>query len=91
MYIYESHLGGYYSTDERLDYECLYCDTCGDSDIFVGEYDEYDKKDVLRFVSDLGADYSGNYLLECANKLFNMKITKEDVCKTVKDILWFDE
>ena len=31
-YIYESHMGGLYCSDEELDYESLYCDSCGDSD-----------------------------------------------------------
>ena len=36
MYIYESHMGGLYTSDEPLDYEDLYCDRCGDSDWLVG-------------------------------------------------------
>lgn len=36
MYIYEGHMGGLYSSDELLDYEDLYCETCGDSDTYIG-------------------------------------------------------
>lgn len=36
MYIYESHMGGFYATTEELDYEWLYCETCGDSDRYIG-------------------------------------------------------
>lgn len=36
MYIYESHHGGLYITDEQLDYEDTYCETCGDSDWCLG-------------------------------------------------------
>ena len=32
MYIYESHMGGLYTSYEPLDYEDLYCEECGDSD-----------------------------------------------------------
>lgn len=32
MCIYEGHMGWLYSSDELLDYEDLYCETCGDSD-----------------------------------------------------------
>ena len=35
-YIYESHMGGLYCSDEELDYESLYCDSCGDSDCEMG-------------------------------------------------------
>lgn len=38
-YIYESHLGGLYTTDEEQSYGSLYCDECGDSDSFVGKID----------------------------------------------------
>lgn len=40
MYIYESHLGrGLYTSYDYLDYDDLYCETCGDSDQFVGKAD----------------------------------------------------
>lgn len=41
-YVYESHLGGYYATDDLLDYEDTYCDSCGDSDqlVFSGTEDD---------------------------------------------------
>ena len=38
MYLYESHMGGLYSTQEEQDYNNLYCEQCGDSDNFIGEY-----------------------------------------------------
>lgn len=36
MCIYEGHMGWLYSSDELLDYEDLYCETCGDSDTYIG-------------------------------------------------------
>ena len=36
MYIYESHMGGLYVSDDVLDYEQTYCETCGDSDFLLG-------------------------------------------------------
>lgn len=30
MYLYESHLGGYYISEDEIPYEDLYCETCGD-------------------------------------------------------------
>jgi len=38
-YYYENHLGGYYSSEEELDYEDLYCETCCDSDWPLGYYE----------------------------------------------------
>lgn len=37
-YVYESHLGGIYITDEKLDINKLYCEECGDSDWELGYY-----------------------------------------------------
>ena len=42
MYIYESHLGGLYTSDEALDYDYLYCEECGDSDTEVGYFQDDD-------------------------------------------------
>lgn len=36
MYIYESHIGSLFVSDEILDYEQTYCETCGDSDFLLG-------------------------------------------------------
>lgn len=36
MYIYESHIGGLFVSDEILDYKQTYCETCGDSDYLLG-------------------------------------------------------
>ena len=50
MYIYESHMGGLYTSDEPLDYEDLYCEECGDSDSLLG-YAET-KEDVWNLLKD---------------------------------------
>lgn len=42
MFLYESHLGGFYSTDKPLNNEDLYCETCGDYDWEIGEYENMD-------------------------------------------------
>lgn len=36
MYIYESHMGGLFVSDEVLSYEQTYCETYGDSDFLLG-------------------------------------------------------
>lgn len=41
-YIYESHMGGWYVTEEELPYEDCYCEECGDSDILLYSGTVYD-------------------------------------------------
>ena len=36
MYIYESHMGSLYVSGYELDYEEIYCETCGDCDWLIG-------------------------------------------------------
>ena len=36
QFIYENHLGGFYTSSTEYDYDMLYCDSCGDSDTFLG-------------------------------------------------------
>ena len=36
MYVYQSHMGGLFVSDEILDYEQTYCEICGDSDFLIG-------------------------------------------------------
>ena len=37
-YLYDSHLGGLYTSDEELDCDYLYCEQCGDSDALIGSF-----------------------------------------------------
>ena len=49
LYIYESHLGGFYCTNEKQDIESLYCEQCGDYDTYLGKAENaYDVADILR-------------------------------------------
>ena len=38
-YYYENHMGGWYTSEEELDYDDLYCETCGESDWCLGWYE----------------------------------------------------
>jgi len=49
-YLYESHLGGIYITDEQRVFEDLYCSQCGDSDWLIGPFETV--KDFWRLVRD---------------------------------------
>lgn len=58
MYIYESHMGGFFTSDEVLDYEDTYCEECGDSDTFIGCADT--QEEALRLLEDeICRDYTG--------------------------------
>lgn len=61
MYVYESHLGGLYTSDWPLEHEFLYCEQCGDYDWEYGPYDS-----VIEFIEDFSDDicvvgYEGGY------------------------------
>lgn len=67
MYIYQSHMGALYLSDTELDYEDLYCETCGDSDWLIGQADTKEKAwELLKENTDIdgsgGWDY--NYVQE---------------------------
>lgn len=51
IHIYESHLGGMYYSFENFDYDCLYCETCGDSDTWVTSVSSLE--DVELFIQQL--------------------------------------
>lgn len=36
MYIYESHMGGIYVSDDFRDFDDCYCEQCGDYDQLIG-------------------------------------------------------
>lgn len=50
MYIYESHLGGFYESDEDIPFEELYCEECGDSDTLIGLYDKDNVFSAMEFI-----------------------------------------
>lgn len=71
MFIYESHMGGLYVTDEILDYEeCIA--VCGDSDTYIGTAN--DSKGAWNLLKELtNIDGSGGY-----NKKFIENFIKEN-------------
>lgn len=56
-YLYESHLGGLYITDEQLDYNMLYCESCGDSDWPIGPFETI--KDLWELIKE-ACDINGS-------------------------------
>lgn len=63
VYIYQSHMGGFYSSLEAIDYADLYCETCGDADDYIGKANSRaDAWKLLKVYTDI--DDSGGYDLE---------------------------
>lgn len=60
MYIYQSHMGGLYTSDDELDYEQTYCETCGDSDWLIG-YAETREEAWNLLKDDTNTDGSGGW------------------------------
>ena len=72
LYIYESHLGGFYCTNEKQDIESLYCEHCGDYDTYLGKAENaYDVADILRTKVELFN--MGGYSMEYCTKFFNVR------------------
>ena len=47
LYLFESHMGGYFWADEEIEPQNLYCDEWGDSDWFVGEANTKEEAEKL--------------------------------------------
>lgn len=60
MYIYQSHMGGLFVSDEILDYEQTYCEQCGDSDFLIG-YAETRKEAWNLLKDDTNINGSGGW------------------------------
>ena len=62
-YIYDSHIGGIYVSDEEFDHEDLYCEQCGDSDQLLGTFETLsDFWNVIK--DDCSINGSGGYSLQ---------------------------
>lgn len=63
-YLYIYHMGGLYTSDRYLDFDDLRCETCGDTDQFVGAFDTLtDFWDLVKDECDING--SGGYSLQC--------------------------
>jgi hypothetical protein len=66
MYIYESHMGGLYSSDFELNRDHLYCEECGDSDFEMGQASTFTEgwKLIAGSLAGISIDDSGGYALD---------------------------
>ena len=76
LHLYESHLGGLSWSDEEYEYEDLYCDSCGDSDSWEGQAENF--CEALGLLSNQ-TWYDAKYLLEIANEAYAY-FGKEEEC-----------
>ncbi|MFA7157649.1 MAG: hypothetical protein WC123_08205 [Bacilli bacterium] len=62
MYIYESHLGGLFTTKEKLSFEDLYCEQCGDWDQLLGRANTKDEFSKLINEEEWIENYIQNFV-----------------------------
>lgn len=62
MYVYESHLGGVYLSEDLIPYEDLYCEICGDSDWLLGKVKDNNYEELRSLL--LEESYSEEYVNE---------------------------
>lgn len=62
MYIYESHMGSLFVSNDILDYEQTYCETCGDSDFLLGYAETKEEAwNLLKDNTDINSSGGWNY------------------------------
>lgn len=87
MHVYESHLGGFYTSKNYYNYEDLYCEECGDSDDYIGYFDSAVK--ALAYIANyIAIDNMGGYSLQDtleALKDYDDCPSYEDALKIVRE------
>lgn len=77
-YIYRSHMGGLYTSDEPIKPEDLYCETCGDSDEYIGTASNSEEAwELLKPLTCCGENDFGLLLLYVMNFLEENFFSKE--------------
>ena len=79
MYFYIGHLSGeLYTSDEFLDYEDLYCEICGDSDICLGHAETKEEAwDLLK--DDVDIDGSGGWNYEYVKRFIDSNFEEDQI------------
>jgi hypothetical protein len=65
-YVYESHMGGLYTSEYPLPFDYLYCEQCGDSDWELGYFESRAK--VRKMMKE--KDYTNKYIKEFLDENF---------------------
>lgn len=86
-YVYESHLSGYYTSDDYISSYNLYCEQCGDSDWCLGWYDTF-RKFLEYNADDIDADdelggYSLKFVIDNISQAFDDTLTYKEAKEIV--------
>lgn len=88
VYVYESHLGGLYTSDDSIPFDDLYCEQCGDSDWEIGAFDTFE--DFLKYYADNiyvdpgDGGYSLDHVILNVGCAFDDDLTKEEAVNIVR-------
>ena len=88
VYVYESHLGGLYPSDDYIPYDELYCEQCGDSDYEIGQFDTFEE--FLKYYADniyvdpLDGGHSLDLVISDVGYAFDDILTKEEAANIVR-------
>ena len=88
VYVYESHLGGLYTSDDCIPYDELYCEQCGDSDYEIGSFDTFEE--FLRYYADniyvnpWDGGYGIDLVIRDVGCAFDDHLTKEETANIVR-------
>lgn len=88
VYVYESHLGGLYTSDDYIPSDELYCEQCGDSDYEIGQFNTFEE--FLRYYADniyvdpWDGGYSLDLIISTVGCAFDDNLTKEEATNIVK-------
>ena len=90
VYVYESHLGGLYTSDDYIPFDELYCEQCGDIDYEIGSFDTFEE--FLRYyayniyVDTLDGGYSLDLVISDVGCAFDDTLTKEEAANIVRTV-----
>ena len=96
MYYYEDHLHGeIYTSSYMLDYEDLYCETCGDGDIELGYYENSSilktHTGIPEYTGEDGTNFT-TLTVDVESLDFSENITKLDfIAFSIKDIAYNED
>ena len=95
VYVYESHLGGLYTSDDYIPYDELHCELCGDSDWCLGCYNTFRKfiesnADIID-ADDGWGGYDLKFVIDNIGLAFDDILTYEEAKEIVLNSRTLDE
>lgn len=79
MFIYECHMGGFYTSEHKLSFGEIYCEQCGDSDHLIGKANTAEEAWNL-FKDDTQTQLIPNCDCICENENYNGECPHEKEC-----------